>query len=144
MVIVTHVYQTTHCIYMISLNEQNNQPVLQHKHTSNIKAITTNVYSVSSRREIIAYHQKCLLSPTTSTWIEEINYGLFVTCPGLNADIVEKYFPKYVSITKGYMNQQRQKIRSTKNKKIQHYNQQVMTNTARAIHHLSHTQNYMQ
>ena len=88
MVVVPHVHQTAHGIYMISSNEKNNHPVLQQNHASNIKTTTNNVFSVSSKRERIAYYKECLLSPTTSTWIEVIKHGLFVTWPGLAVDTV--------------------------------------------------------
>ena len=78
MVVILHGHQSLNGMYMISLNEQINQPVLQQKHTSNIKAATNNLYSMNSKREIVAYYQKCLLLPEISTWIEAIKQYFFV------------------------------------------------------------------
>ena len=89
MEIILHGHKAKNGLYMISLTKQDTHPVLKQFHKSNIKTTTNNAYSVSSKREIIAYYHKIVLSPATSTWIEAIKKDSFVIWKGLAVETVK-------------------------------------------------------
>ena len=70
-------------LYMINLSDQATSPVLiltQHNNIRSSMFQTANkVYGLVSKKEIILYYHKCMLSPTISTCISAIDKGFFVT-----------------------------------------------------------------
>ena len=114
MEVILHRYKVNNGLCIINLTQQDTQPVLKSLHKSNIQAATNNVYSLSSKREIIAYYHKCILYPATSILIKSIKKGFFVVWPGLTIEAVTKYLPKLFATTQGHINQQMKNISSTK------------------------------
>ena len=105
-------------LYMINLSDQSTPLDLILIHKDNIRAAifqsANNVYGLSSKKEIIIYYHRCMLSSIISTWISAIDKGFFTTWPGLTSTTVKKYLTKTEATAKGYMNQQFQNIRPTK------------------------------
>ncbi len=54
--------------------------------------------------------------PVKSTWLKAIKAGNYVGWPMLNERNVQKYYPKTIKTAKCYLNQTRNKVRSTKAK----------------------------
>ena len=79
MVAILHGYKATNKLCIISVTEQDKQPVLEQLQKTNIKDAVNNIYSVSSKIEIITYYHKFLLSPANSTWIEAMKKWFFDT-----------------------------------------------------------------
>jgi hypothetical protein len=55
--------------------------------------------------------------PVKSTWLKAIKAGNYVGWPMLNECNVQKYYPKTIETAKGYLNQTRKNVRSTKAKR---------------------------
>ena len=53
-----------------------------------------NIYKCKSKVDLVTYYQQKFWSPIKSTWIQSIKSGVFITWPGLTAELVQKYLPK--------------------------------------------------
>ena len=105
-------------LYMINLRDQSTPPDLTLTHKDNVRAAmfqsANNVYRLRSKKEIILYYHRCMLSPTISTWISAVDKWFFTIWSGLTRTAVKKYPTKTESAAKGHTNQQFQNIRSIK------------------------------
>jgi hypothetical protein len=79
-----------------------------------IHHVANNVYEQRTQPNLVQYTHAACGYPTTSTWIQAIDKGHFVTWPGLTASLVRKHLPKSIPTSKGHLDQQRKGIRTTK------------------------------
>lgn len=63
--------------------------------------------------KMLSYLHACAGYPVTSTWIQAIRRGYFVTWPGLTASRVSRYLPKSAETVMGHLKLVRQGTRST-------------------------------
>ena len=67
------------------------------------------------QKQAIKWMQAICGYPVKSTWIQAIKAGNYVGWLMLTERNVSKYYPKTDETIKGHMNQNRKKLRSTKN-----------------------------
>ena len=98
-------------LYMIDLDRASKR-----QKTEKSIAQINNAYTSGPKKTLIEYYHKCICSLTIDTWCKAIDKGFFNTWPNLTSEAVRKHMTKSSATSKGYMNQQRQNIRSTKSK----------------------------
>ena len=52
--------------------------------------------------------------PNIKTLINPMKRNIFVSWPGLTADLIQKHLPLSIPTAKGYLNQEKQVLQSTK------------------------------
>ena len=67
-----------------------------------------------TKTDLATYLHAACFSPVVSTFIKAINNNHFTTWPGLTAAIISKYLPASLATAKAHINQERQKLQSTK------------------------------
>ena len=66
--------------------------------------IANNAYTITSKRYLIQYLNKCFFRPTKSSLLKAIAKNHFITWPGLAYSEVKKYLPNNFPATdKGHM-----------------------------------------
>jgi hypothetical protein len=76
----------------------------------------SHAHDKNNQKDLINYLHAACFSPVKSTWITAIKNWNFLSWPGLNEHIFEKYLSKSTSTTKGHLNQQIQDTRYKNNK----------------------------
>ena len=81
------------------------------------KQYTHNAYAMTSKASLVQCLNQAAFSPPKATLLKSVNNNQFVTWPGLTVKAVKIYLPDFSPATdKGHMKQQKQGIRSTKEK----------------------------
>lgn len=75
--------------------------------------------ATTTTAEHIQFLHAAAFSPATSTWIDAIRNGHFITWPGLTVEAVKKHLPKSFATAQGHLDQTRMNQRSTKTTKQQ-------------------------
>ena len=75
-----------------------------------------NVYEPPSIQQAIRYLHASAGFPTKTTWLKAIRCGNYSTWPLINVKNVHKHFPESEETQQGHMRNQRQGVRSTKQK----------------------------
>jgi hypothetical protein len=78
-----------------------------------------NFYSLRNTGSLVNYLHKAMSSCTKSTLIHAVKNGHFATWPGLTEEAINKHLKLTPSTVMGHMNQERQNIRSTKEKVLE-------------------------
>ena len=81
-----------------------------------VHELAGNVYDLPSTETVIRYHHASLGFPVKSTFLKAVKHGNLLSFPGLTTNAINDYFPKSDETQKGHMKQQRQNLRSTKEK----------------------------
>jgi hypothetical protein len=90
---------------------------------SNIEGVTERanaIFELLSTRQTILYHHASAGFPIKETFLNAVRAGNYATWPGLTIAALHKYFPDSDVTQKGHMKGQRQGIRSTKQKALDH------------------------
>jgi hypothetical protein len=90
---------------------------------SNIERVTERanaIFELPSTRQTILYHHALAGFPVKETFLNAVRAGNYATWPGLTIAALHKYFPNLDKTQKGHMKGQRQGIRSTKQKALDH------------------------
>jgi hypothetical protein len=90
---------------------------------SNIGGVTERanaIFELPSTRQTILYHHASAGFPVKETFLNAVRAGNYATWPGLTIATLHKYFPNLDETQKGHMKGQRQEIRSTKQKALDH------------------------
>ena len=69
-----------------------------------------------TKMDLGAYHHMSLFSPVHSTLEQAIKNNYFTSWPGLTRDLIVRNLPPVLTTAKGYLNQEKQNIQSTKNR----------------------------
>lgn len=83
----------------------------QHQAQVNASIATT---TTTTTAEHIKFLHAAAFSPVTTTWIDAIRNGHFLSWPGLTVEAVNKHLPKSFTTAQGHMDQSRMNYRSTK------------------------------
>jgi hypothetical protein len=78
------------------------------------------IFELPSTRQTILYHHASAGFPIKETFLDAVRAGNYATWPGLTVAALHKYFPDSDEMQKGHMKGQRQGIRSTKQKALDH------------------------
>jgi len=78
------------------------------------------IFELPSTRQTIMYHHTSAGFPVKETFLDAIRAGNYATWPGLTVAALHKCFPDSDKTQKGHMKGQRQGIRSTKQKSLDH------------------------
>jgi hypothetical protein len=78
------------------------------------------IFELPSTRQTILYHHASAGFPVKETFVNAVRAGNYATWPGLTIAALHKYFPNLDEMQKGHMKGQRQGIRSTKQKALDH------------------------
>ena len=109
-----HVYQNKKEILRGDRNNTDrlwDVPISKQPPQHNMNVIIKNDTTTS---ELIQYFQGCCFSPSKSTFLKAVQNGNFITWPGLTPNAVKKYYKRDVFVAKGYLNQERANLQSTK------------------------------
>ena len=109
-------------LYQVPLTNDanaNNNNIL---HQQTTKQAAYNLFELPSIERAIRYMHSCAGFPTKATWIKAIRNGNYVSWPLLTVENVNKYYPETDATPMGHLNQQRQGVRSTKQKKKKQVN----------------------
>jgi hypothetical protein len=90
---------------------------------SNIGGVTERanaIFKLPSTCQTILYHHASAGFPVKETFLNAVRAGNYATWPGLTIAALHKYFPNLDETQKGHMKGQRQGIRSTKQKALDH------------------------
>ena len=67
-----------------------------------------------SKSELAQYLHAACNSPSISTFIRAIKNNIFLSWPGLTADLITKHLPKSLATAKGHLQYERKNLQSTK------------------------------
>ena len=104
-------------LYQVPLTNDTNTNDSSILHQQAMKQAAYNVFELPSIERAIRYLHACAGFPTKATWIKAIRNGNYVSWPLLTVENVNKYYPETDATPMGHLNQQRQGVRSTKQKK---------------------------
>jgi hypothetical protein len=75
--------------------------------------IANNVYKLHNTGALVHYFHKALFSPTKPAMLQAVKDRHLITWPGLTENAINKHLRLKPATAMGYMNQQRQNVRST-------------------------------
>ena len=104
--------------YRIPLTQQRGQwqPKKPTKAVTKHFEQANSVYDLPSTEEVAKWMHATCGYPVKSTWLKASKAGNFTGWPVINARTVAKYYPEMNETPKGYLNQTRKNLRTTKEK----------------------------
>ena len=113
------------------LEEQRIRDINNHTrvHLNNEK-INVIIKKDNKKEELAQFLHAACFSPVLSTFIKAIDNGHFVSWPGLTSKLVKRHLKPSIATSKGHINQERQKLQSTKqsNLNYQDYIEKIKAN----------------